>query len=74
MIQTSGAGFGVHANLFEFNITGTSNLVIVVQACTNIANPVWQPVGTSTLTGGTAYFSDSQWANYPCRFYRLSSP
>jgi len=73
MIQTSGAGFGVHANLFEFNITGTSNLVIVVQACTNIANPVWQPVGTNTLNGGTAHFSDPQWTNYPNRIYRLSS-
>ena len=29
---------------------------------------------TNTLTGGTAYFGDPQWTNYPGRFYRLRSP
>ena len=72
--QSSGASFGVQNNQFGFNITGNSNLVVVVQACTNLANPVWQPVQTSTLTGGSFYFSDPQWTNYPERFYRLSSP
>jgi hypothetical protein len=54
-------------------ITGTSNLVIVVQASTNLAVPIWSPVGTNTLSGGSSYFSDPQWANYPGRFYRLRS-
>ena len=35
-----------------------SGLVIVVEACTNLANPVWSPVETNTLTGGSSYFSD----------------
>jgi len=64
----------VRTNRFGFNITGTSGLVIVVEASTNIANPVWQPVQTNTLNGGSAYFSDPQWTNYPGRFYRLRSP
>ena len=68
------ASFGVQTNQFGFNITGSSNLVIVVEACTNLANPVWQPVQTNTLTGGSSYFSDPQWTNYPARFYRLRSP
>ena len=68
------AVFGVQNNQFGFNIAGSSNLVIVVEACTNFANPVWQPVQTNTLTGGSAYFSDPQWTNYPGRFYRLRSP
>jgi len=72
--QTSGASFGVRTNRFGFNITGTSGLVIVVEACTNFANPVWIPVATKTLTSGSVYFSDSQWTNYPGRFYRLRSP
>ena len=66
-------------NQFGFNITGSSNLVIVVEACTDFANPVWQPVQTNTLntfigTNGTSYFSDPQWTNYPARFYRFRSP
>jgi hypothetical protein len=64
------ASFGVQNNQFGFNITGSSNLVIVVEACTNLANPVWSPVSTNTLnsfigTNGMSYFSDSQWTNYP---------
>jgi hypothetical protein len=77
--QTSDACFGVRTNQFGFNITGSSNLVIVVEACTDLANPTWSPVGTNTLntfigTNGSSYFSDSQWTNYPGRFYRFRSP
>jgi Bacterial Ig-like domain len=68
------SGVGVRTNRFGFTITGTSNLVIVVEACTNVAHPTWSPVGTNTLTGGSSYFSDPQWTNYPRRFYRLRSP
>ena len=72
-MQTSGASFGVRTNRFGFTITGSSNLVIVVEACTNLANPTWSPVGTNTLTDGSSYFSDAKW-NYPGRYYRLRSP
>jgi hypothetical protein len=77
--QTSGDSFGVQTNRFGFNITGASNLVIVVEACSNLASPLWTPVGTNTLnifigTNGTSYFSDPQWTNYSSRFYRLRSP
>ncbi|MGD0263240.1 MAG: hypothetical protein ABSD29_26035 [Verrucomicrobiota bacterium] len=61
----------MQANQFGFNITGSSNLVIVVEACTNLDNPVWTPLQTFTLTGSPVYFSDPQWTNYPARFYRL---
>ena len=74
LVQTSDASFGVRTNRFGFTITGASNLVIVVEASTNLANPVWAPVGTNTLTGGSSYFSDPQWTNHPARFYRLRSP
>ena len=49
-------------------------MVIVVEACTDLANPTWSPLATNTLTGGSFYFSDPQWANHPSRFYRLRSP
>jgi len=77
--QTSDASFGVRTNRFGFKIIGSSNLVIVVEACTNLATPVWTPIGTKTLntfigTNGSSYFSDPQWTNHPSRFYRLRSP
>jgi hypothetical protein len=73
-VQTSNTSFGVRTNQFGFTITGTSNLVIVVEACTNLVNPARSVVGTNTLTGGSSYFSDPQWTNHPARFYRLRSP
>ncbi len=73
-MQTSDASFGVRTNQFGFTITGTSNLVIVVEACTDLVNPAWSVLGTNTLTGGSSYFSDPQWTNHPARFYRLRSP
>ena len=73
-VQISGTSFGMRTNQFGFNITGVNGLVIVVEACTNPANPIWFPAGTNTLTGGPVYFSDPQWTNYPARFYRLRSP
>jgi hypothetical protein len=73
-VQPADGSFGVQTNQFGFTITGSSNLVIVVEACTNLANPLWSPVGTNTLTNGSSYFSDPQWTNYPSRLYRLRSP
>jgi hypothetical protein len=58
-----------------FNLTGPSNAVIVVEACTNLSHPVWLPVSTNTLSGlGTSVFTDTQAGGYPIRFYRFRSP
>ncbi len=65
---------GVQMNQFGFNIIWANDQVVVVEACTNLVNAVWVPLATNTLTGGSSYFSDPQWTNYPARFYRLSSP
>ena len=66
--------FGVRTNRFGFNITGSSNVVLVVEACTNLLNPTWQVLGTYTLTGSPSYFSDPQWTNSSARYYRFRSP
>jgi hypothetical protein len=66
--------FGVQTNSFGFTISWATNISVVVEACTDLANPDWQPVQTNSLTTGSAYFSDPQWTNYPGRFYRLRSP
>jgi hypothetical protein len=66
--------FGVQTNQFGFIISWATNISVVVEACTNLANSTWSSVTTNTLTGGWCYFSDPQWTNYPGRFYRLRSP
>jgi BspA type Leucine rich repeat region (6 copies) len=74
LILSQNASFGMHSNLFGFTISWATNISVVVEACTNLADPVWQRVQTNTLTGGTNYFRDSNWTNYPARFYRVSAP
>jgi hypothetical protein len=73
-VQTGDGSFGARTNRFGFNITWAPGTAVVVEACTNLAEPDWIPVETNTLTGGAAYFSDSDWTNYSGRFYRLRWP
>jgi hypothetical protein len=73
-IQTNDDNFGVQTNQFGFNISWASGQVVVVEASENLANPIWSPLQTNTLSGDTLYFSDPQWTNYPARFYRIRSP
>jgi len=63
-------GFGVQPGGFGFTISWATNGSVVVEAATNLANPIWIPVSTNTLTGGTNHFSDPEWTNFPSRFYR----
>ena len=72
--QAGDASFGVRTNRFGFKITGTTNIPIVLEACTNLASANWTPLQTCCVTNGSIYFSDSKWTHYPGRFYRLRSP
>lgn len=74
LVLNHSASFGVQPGGFGFTISWATNISVVVETATNLANPVWIPVSTNTLTGGTNYFSDPQWTNYPGRYYRLRSP
>ena len=74
LILTQSPGFGVQSNQFGFTISWATNVPVVVEACSNLSNPVWSPVSTNTLASGTSYFSDPQSANLPGRYYRLRSP
>jgi hypothetical protein len=74
MILNFEPNFGVQANRFGFTISWATNVPVVAEACTNLANHTWAPLQTNTLTGGSCYFSDPDWTNYPGRFYRLRSP
>ena len=74
LIQTGNGNFGVQNNQFGFDITGTTNIPIVVQASTNLGNPVWTALTNVTLTNGLFHFSEPLQPNTPSRYYRISSP
>ena len=67
-------GFGVISNQFGFNIGWADGQTVAVDACTNLTTTNWVPMVTNTLTNGTFYFSDPEWADYIGRFYRIRSP
>jgi len=73
LILTSNPSFGVRTNQFGFTVSWATNLNVVVEAATDLANPVWSPLATNGLNIGTFHFSDPQWTNYPSRFYRVRS-
>ena len=56
---------------FGFGVAGPAGSNVVVQASTNLQN--WLPLATNTLTGGTNYFSDTNWTRFPRRFYRVTT-
>ncbi len=64
---------GVQTNGFGFTISSASEKVVVIEAATDLAHPKWSAIDTNTLSGGSAYFTDRQWADYPGRFYRLQA-
>jgi hypothetical protein len=74
VIQTSGSNFGVRNGQFGFDITGNTNIPIVVEACTNLANPVWTPLANGTLTNGSFHFSEPLQPNSPARYYGIGFP
>jgi hypothetical protein len=73
-IQSTNASFGGRTNRFGFNIVGTPNIPIVVEASTHLQGASWTSLQSCSLTNGSIYFSDPQWTNYRGRFYRLRSP
>ena len=74
LIQLSTPSFGMEPNHFGFNINGTTNIPIVVQACTNLENAIWVPLLTTNLTDGLVRFNDPAWTNHPARFYNIRWP
>jgi hypothetical protein len=74
LIQAGAVSFGVQTNQFGFNISGTTNIPIVVEACTNLTAPAWFPVATLEVTNGSVYFSEPLQAGNAGRYYRISSP
>jgi hypothetical protein len=73
-IEVGGSSFDRQNNRFGFNITGTANIPVVLEASTNLASPTWAALQSMTLMNGSVYFSDSFPSNSSSRFYRIRSP
>jgi hypothetical protein len=72
--QIGDGSFGVRTNRFGFDVTWTSNRLIVIEAATNLPSATWVPLKTNTFTNGLFYFGDPTWTNYHRRFYRVRAP
>ena len=66
---------GQNSSGIVMSLTGVAGQTYVLQTTTNLMWPVvWLPVATNTLvTTNVWQFTDPGYANYPQRFYRLSS-
>jgi hypothetical protein len=73
-ILGSGCGLGVKNNQFNLTVSWGTNTSVLIEACTNLCNPVWVPLTTNALVNGTNCFSDLCWTNFPSRFYRVALP
>jgi hypothetical protein len=73
LILTNNRSFGVRTNQFGFAVSWATNLNVLVEAASDLANPSWSPMQTNALTSGSFYFSDPLWTNYRSRFYRVRS-
>jgi hypothetical protein len=67
-ITVNDSNFGFGTNGFGFNVSGTVGQTVVVEGSSNLVN--WLSLQTNTLDGNPLYFSDTNSAGMPDRFYR----
>jgi trimeric autotransporter adhesin len=73
-IETGDANLGMQENGFGFNVTGTSNQTVIVEASTNLNSSGWEPLATNTLGAVPYHFNDQDGTNHGQRFYRVRTP
>ncbi len=60
---------------FGFNLAGTPDIPVKVEATTNLASGVWTPVTNANLnSSGSLLFTDPASSTLPARFYRIVFP
>jgi len=75
VIQPGTLGFGPIDSGYYFNVTGTPNIPVEVDSCTDLAVGDWASLLTTILNGdGSLDFTDSSYTNSPARYYRISGP
>jgi hypothetical protein len=55
-------------------VTGTTNIPVAVQACTNLSTGPWETLLITNLTAGVLDFQDPVSTNFTARFYRVVGP
>ncbi len=58
-------------NTFSFIVSWAKNVSVVVEACTNLSDPVWIPLRTNAITDGYFRFSEPVRTNISGHFYRV---
>jgi hypothetical protein len=71
VLLNSQAALAVQGDGVSLAVSWATNSSVVLEACTNLVTPIWETLGTKPLIDGTVGFRDSQWTNYPARFYRV---
>ena len=71
--QPRATNLGFKSGQFGFDITAMSGQPFVIEAATNLVQPVWKPLSTNTAIN-TVSFTDPQWKEYPTRLYRIRTP
>ncbi len=67
--------FGFAAGRFSFNVSGTPDIPVKVEATTNLATRIWTPVTNAKLdASGSLYFTDPAASTLFARFYRIVFP
>jgi hypothetical protein len=63
------ANFGVHSNLFGFDVRALPGQTVVVETTTDFVN--WVALQTNCLSGASTFlFADAASSGFPQRFYR----
>jgi hypothetical protein len=73
-MEVANADSGLGPNLFGFNISGSNDFTVVVEASTNLTTGTWETVSTHSLSNRNYFFTDPKFSVYPERFYRLRTP
>ena len=69
-----GAVVGVNNGQFSMFFLGQMNATVVLEACTNLAAPVWTPIQTNTLAPISFNFNEPLQTNGCGRYYRVAAP
>ena len=68
------SGLAKSAEQFGFTVTGPEAQGFVIETCTDLSQPVWTPVETNAISGGSYDFMELRRTDSPSRYYRVNVP
>jgi len=67
--------FGFSSSRFGFDIVGTPNIPLKIEATDSLNPGKWAPILTTTINAeGTCQFTDPDFSTKTARFYRIQFP